>query len=368
MKIVHAILAGWGLVAGVGLRAESTVPVNAPLAPAPAVSPADPIAQALPILEAKCVDFGALQYRLGERLSELAARSDGKISLLMPGTQPLSPILTAVLPNNIAYCRLGSFTPKKDWAGVAADLNAMIETQHVYGAVIDLRANASGDYAGAGRMLGFLIPTDTSLSRYVPAPKPGVVTAAPVPAVSPIAGPIVVLINGQTAGAAEALAGCLKADGARVVGRATAGTGFEEDKLADGEILRFATALPIVRGDTIIRPVTPDIAEKVDDRNERAALTLIRDDHVLDVIEESAERQRMSEASLVKGQDPEWDAYLASLERGPVLLSLPRVHDPVLVTALDSLRAIRISQEPAPAPVQQAAAANNAEPGVTSVQ
>ena len=54
----------------------------------------------------------------------------------------------------------------------------------------------------------------------------------------------------------------------------------------------------------------------------------------------------MSEASLVQGQDPEWDDYLSSLEKGPVLLSLPHIHDPVLIAALDSLRAIRFSQGP----------------------
>jgi hypothetical protein len=91
-------------------------------------------------------------------------------------------------------------------------------------------------------------------------------------------------------------------------------------------------------------PVVPDIALKVNDRTEKAALVLIRDNHISDVIEESAERHRLSEASLVKGQDPELDDYLASLEKGPVLLSLPVIHDVVLISALDSLRAIRLSE------------------------
>ena len=217
--------------------------------------------------------------------------------------------------------------------------------------------------------------TDTSLLRYVPPLKPGTMPPAPIPALPHIDGPVIVLTNTQTAGAAEALAGCLKADGALVVGRPTAGTGFEEDKLANGEVLRFATALhPVLTGDTMIRPVTPDIAMQVDDHNEKAALMLIREDHVLDVIQESAERKRMSEASLVNGQDPEWDAYLASLESARVLLSLPRIHDPVLVAALDSVRAIRLSQPAEPEPVTpvtpagQAAAANDVKPANTSIQ
>jgi len=370
MKITHAISAGFWLLAGGLLLAEPTIPV-----PTPSVPPADATAEALPFLQARYVDFAALHYKEGDKLSDLAARSEGKISLVMPGRVVPTPILTAALPDGIAYCRLGSFTPKKDWSGVEGELKSLIDFQHVFGAVIDLRDNSSDDYAGAAQILSFFVPNDTSLLEYAIQGKPALAQLPSVVLQGRFDGPIVVLTNGQTAGAAEALAGCLKADGALVVGRTTAGTGFEEDKLANGEILRFAIALhPSLTGDTMLRPVTPDIAMQVDDHNETAALMLIRDDHVLDVIQESAERKRMSEASLVNGQDPEWDAYLASLESAPVLLSLPRIHDPVLVTALDSVRAIRLSEtsatEPAAlgAPARQAAAANDVKPANTSVQ
>ena len=365
MKIINVTFAAIWLAAGGGLIAE---PAAAPTAPSAASAPvADPTAEALPILQAKYVNFADLHYQTGDHLSDLTARSEGKISLVSPESSTPTPILNAVLPDGIAYWRLGSFTPKKDWASVAGDLKSMIDTQHVFGAVLDLRANASDDYAGAAQVLSLFVPNDTSLLRYavqVKTPE----TPAPVLAQPHFSGPIIVLTNDQTANAAEALAGCLKSDGGLVIGRATAGTGFEEAKLSNGEILRFAVPLSPQIGDTMIRPVTPDIAMNVDDRNERAALTLIRDDHVLDVIQESAERRRMSEASLVKGQDPEWDAYLASLENGRVLLSLPRIHDPVLVTGLDSLRAIRLSEAPSALPVQQAAAANDAPAGSGSVQ
>jgi hypothetical protein len=160
-------------------------------------------------------------------------------------------------------------------------------------------------------------------------------------------------------GAAEALAGYLQADGAIVVGRETAGKValFKEDKLSSGPVLRYvvpATEPNDPFGAFKFRneapqwghPVIPDIALTVNDRNEKAALVLIRDNHISDVIEESAERHRLSEATLVKGQDPELDAYLASLEKGPVLLSLPVIHDVALISAMDSLRAIQLSERP----------------------
>lgn len=369
MKIIHAISASVWLAAGGFLPAEPTVPAPVPIAPA-----ADPITEALPILQAHYVDFAGLHYKEGDKFSDLAARSDGRISLIMPGTAAPTPILTAALPDGIAYCRLGSFTPKKDWAGLAGELRTLIDWDHVVGTVVDLRGNASTDYAGAAQMMSFLGDGLGPLFKYLPQDKPNFVRLPMTIPDRHLDGPIVVITNGETAGAGEALAACLKADGALVVGRATAGTCFEEDKLADGAILRFATPLHRLPGDSAVRPVTPDIAMKVDDHNEKAALMLIREDRVLDVIQEQAERKRMSEASLVNGQDPEWDAYLSSLENTPVLLSLPRIHDPVLVTALDSVRAIRLSGSATAAPAEstapatQAAAANDAKPANTSVQ
>jgi len=112
------------------------------------------------------------------------------------------------------------------------------------------------------------------------------------------------------------------------------------------------------------QPISPDIGPVVNDSTERAALALIKDNHIADVIQESAERHRMSEASLVEGEDPEWDGYLASLEKKPVLLSLPVIHDAVLISALDSLKAICLSQRPFPAQ----ATANASPPASSSLQ
>jgi hypothetical protein len=374
MKIIHAISAGFWLAAAGILAAEPTVPATAPVTPvAPPASPADPITEALPFLQAAYVDFPALHYKEGDKLSDLELRSQGRISLITPGTVAPVPVLTAALPDGIIYCRLGSFTPKKDWNDVAGSLRSLIDWEHAVGTVVDLRSNASNDYVGAYNALGLLVPGDLTLLKDTPQDKTGFVRLPMQIPDRHLDGPLVVLTNGQTAGAAEALAACLKADGALVVGRATSGTGFEEDKLPDGAILRFATALHRLPGDTMTRPVMPDIAMTVDDHNEKTALMLIREDHVLDVIQEQSARKRMSEATLVSGQDPEWDAYLSTLEQTPVLLSLPRVHDPVLVTALDSVRAIRLSGSPTVAPTAATvpaaqAAANDAKPANTSVQ
>jgi len=344
------------LLTGPVLLAE---PVAAIVAPA-----ADPLAEALPILQAKYVDFKALNYKPGDTLSDLVVRSGGKISLSAPETSSVPiPIVTALLPDNVIYWRLASFTPKKDWTDLAGELKTMVDVQHAVGAVLDLRSNtAPNDYAGAARVAILFAPAGLGL-KYLP--QKDVEGLPPLPmAGSQFDGPLVVLTNEHTTGAAEALAACLKTDGALVVGHATAGRAFvfEEDKLSSGQMLRFAVASPTLADAG--HPVVPDIAVSEDDHTEKASLMLIRDNHISDVIEESAERHRLSEASLVQGQDPEWDAYLASLEKGPVLLSLPSVHDVVLISALDSLRAIRLSQSPVPSQAPQATA--NASPPVSS--
>jgi len=332
---------------------------------APAAYPLDPTIEGVPLLQASYVDFAALHYQKGDQLTDLISRSNGKIALEPPVITPPVPILTATLPDGIAYWRLASFTPKKDWAALAGDLRTMIDFQHVYGAILDLRSNATPeDFAGAAQVLNFFVPADNSFFRYLPQKGDGVFQLPmPIPD-REFRGPLIVLINGQTTGAAEALAATLKADGALLIGRPTGGTTsfFEAETLSSSRILRFAVAPPASLDPG--HPLSPDIALTIDDHAEMAALTLIRDNHINDVIQESAPRHRLSEATLVQGQDPEWDDYLASLEQRPFLLSLPVIHDVVLVRAMDSLKAIRLSERTIPTQ----ATANVSLPTSASVQ
>ncbi len=322
-----------------------TGPVLAAEPPAP-----DPLAEALPILQAKYVDFKALNYKPGDHLSDLIARSNGGISLGAPETASAPmPIVTATLPGGIVYWRLASFTPAKSWLDLATQLEQ--GSGNAAGIILDLRGNvAPDDYHGAAQALGLFASGDPSLIGYQ-AENSGDSGARSEHHHS-LHLPIVVLTNHQTNGAAEALAACLQADGALVVGRSTRGKAavFEEKNLSSGQVLRFAVATVSMAGGAPLlgHPVVPDLSLPVDDRAEKGALTLIKDNHILDVIEESPERHRMSEASLVQGEDPEWDDYVASLEKRPVLLSLPIIHDVVLISALDSLKAIRLSQRPLP--------------------
>ena len=157
-------------------------------------------------------------------------------------------------------------------------------------AILDLRSNtAPDDYAGAARVLGFFAPGDHTLDKYLPQKGNGLHLPSAIPG-REFQGPLVVLTNHQTSGAAEALAACLQADGALVAGRTTAGKSsfFEEHQLSSGQILRFVpTQASLVDGTPLFgRCVTPDLAPTVDDWSEKAALVLIGDQHIADVIQE----------------------------------------------------------------------------------
>jgi hypothetical protein len=336
-------------------------------ATAPDSKTADPIVEALLILQAKYPDFKELQYKEGDHLSDLISRSAGKISLDAPETgaaaasNSVSNVM-ATLPNNILYWRLASFTPEKRWLDTGGQLQQAAPT--AAGVVLDLRSTLTpDDYRGAAQVLLFFAPGDMTRFEFSDTTSHDHSSGNPVI----LAGgqysfhvPIVVLTNDQTAGAAEALATCLKADGALVMGRPTAGKMgvFEEQKLSSGQILRYYTSSVNFQEDPKAvfkipqhslpwnQAVVPDISLTVDEQTEKSALGLIRDKRVLDVIAEGAQRHRMSEASLVHGDDPELNDYVAAQEKKPDAASAttPAVRDVVLISALDSLKAIQLSQ------------------------
>jgi len=342
-KVKFVFMAGLLLFAGPMLKAEPSA-TTTPRSP-------DPLAEALPILQAKYADFQALQFKEGDKLGDLMARSNGKIYLCEPEPTP-TPIITAFLPGNIIYWRLSSFTPETSWADLSAQFDQWTG-QGAEGIILDLRSNtAPDDYAGAARLADFFTPNQTTLFSFMPGS--GAANSEQVfrnDAPGPVFHlPVVIMTNRQTDGAAEALAACLKVQGALVVGRTTRGRAadFAEQKLSTGQVLRFAVAQVRMADGTDLwkHPVNPDISLVVNDQIEKAALDLIGQHGVLEVIRETAERHRMSEAALVQGKDPEWDAYLASREKKPETnhSTAPSVQDVVLINALDSLKAIQVSQ------------------------
>ena len=159
---------------------------------------------------------------------------------------------SAVIESNVAYVRVSRVAGNLP-AELGAASRALTATNKVAGAVLDLRFAGGDDYGAA-----------QETAQLLSAPK----------ASRPLAGPLVVLVNSGTCGAAEAVVAALrKAGAALIVGNPTAGAAmtFKEFALKDGERLLIATTPVKVDGQAIpSEGLKPDIAVAVNADDERA--------------------------------------------------------------------------------------------------
>lgn len=157
-------------------------------------------------------------------------------------------------------------------------------------------------------------------------------------------GVLVVLTDGDTSGAAEALAGTLRLNAnAMIVGANTSGEAveFEDTPLGDGKILRVAVAQVVLPNAGAIYPngVVPDIAASLSADDQAEIFRLSAERGVSQFVFES-ERPRMNEAALVANTNPELDAEVFR-ERN----ASPKLKDTVLQRAVDLVTAIRFYGE-----------------------
>ncbi|HSB80934.1 MAG TPA: S41 family peptidase [Candidatus Methylomirabilis sp.] len=160
----------------------------------------------------------------------------------------------------LAHLRIASFSK-----GVTHDLrNALLEIQHqgLTGLILDLRNDPGGLFDEAlGTASQFRTGGDVLLEK----DSAGKVTPVPVRAGGVAADiPMVVLINGGTASAAEIVGGALTdAHRARLVGEKTFGTGtlLETFPLSDGSALLLATKEWLTPAGHLIwhRGISPDV-------------------------------------------------------------------------------------------------------------
>jgi C-terminal processing protease CtpA/Prc len=275
---------------------------------------------------------------------------------------PVLPASPALLPDNIVYCRLASFQPASSWPELAGRFDKWI-AQGAPGVILDVRSNSTpDDFDGAARLAGLFLPPGTPLFNVrvsgqqhsyasVGPESPG----TPV-AVLPATVPMIVLIDDRTTGAAEAFAAAFRNHGALLMGQSVpvqSASPAEPGGAAHPALHELAEEIVLPDGTSLAaHPVVPDVGIVVDDKKEQAALALIGQEHIADVIEENAERHRLSEAALVRGEDPEITlSVVPGAVRGSPTLPLSTAQDAILVDALASLKAIRLSQgTPAPTP------------------
>jgi C-terminal processing protease CtpA/Prc len=140
----------------------------------------------------------------------------------------------------------------------------------IKGVILDLRFAEGNDYGAAAAAADCFLNSDQPLLDW------GTGSARATKKTNSIAAPVAILVNSQTAGAAESLAAALReAEIGLILGGATAGQAkvFKEFSLDNGQKLRIATAqIKLGDGTPLVCGLKPDIAMEASLADERAYL------------------------------------------------------------------------------------------------
>jgi hypothetical protein len=260
---------------------------------------------------------------------------------------------TNCFENAFGYLRIARVEP-----GLARALGEALtglSTNRLEGLVLDLRYASGWDYAQVAPAADWFLADERPLVDW------GAGVRKSTARTNAFTQPVVVLMNGRTAGAAEALAAALRETRAGLlIGTRTAGEAsvFKEFPLSNGERLRVATA-PVLVGDAQPVPVAglrPDIQVTVPPDEEweffTNAFRVVRNpaapDSPLNL--PGFTNRPQNEAELVRlhreGLDPEADPPRTSPK--PTLPKRPVVTDPPLARALDLLKALAVVRHDRP--------------------
>ncbi len=306
------------------------------------LAPAE-IDEAIKLLKSNFVDPNALKDQEMNRatLEGLLARLHGG-ALLLPGkTAPTeeTPFYSDIISNHIGYLRLGAMTKENLRALDQALANST--AKKVDAVVIDLRASSvANDFEVAAEMAKRFAPKGAMLLKLT---RPGthqerVFTNDREPS---FRGPMMVLIDNETAGAAEAMAAALKSDAkALLIGASTAGRAVEyaDFPLASGKVLRVATAEASASNGQSLFPgaVQPDLAVDFPSKQKYQIFALSAQRGMAPFVFE-AERPHFNEAALISGINPELEARATRKN--------DELHDAVLQRAVDVIVSLAVFQK-----------------------
>ena len=292
-------------------------------------------------------------------VSALAPRVSLVTNGVATNTASQTPLITktSLHEGNIAYLRIG----KVD-AGLAKAVRDACDTlgasNRLKGVVLDLRFAGGDDYAAAVGTADLFVKKEQPLLDW----GNGLVRSKEKNDVLSL--PVAVLVNRQTAAAAEALAAILRETGTGLIlGNKSAGQAMisQEFPLKNGQRLRIATS-PVRLGDgstLSVDGLKPDITVEVSPEDERAywsdAFTVMPKGDLLASANLSltnaagginrTDRRRFNEAELVRerrdGVSLDSDGPKGR-ENEP---EKPVVHDPALARALDLLKGLAVVRQ-----------------------
>ncbi|MEW6160971.1 MAG: S41 family peptidase [Verrucomicrobiota bacterium] len=235
-------------------------------------------------------------------------------------------------------------------------LSKLETTNKLKGLVLDLRFAGGDDYRAAAAVADRFMDAEKALVKWSDS------TLRSKSKTNAIAMPVVLLVNQETAGAAEVLAGILReCDSGILIGTQTAGQAhlFREFPLSTGQRLRIATDAVEV-GDQHALPVqglAPDIAIAVSKEDEKAffedpfkvlpklfAEAAKAGSNTVAGATNRPPRRRLNEADLVRMQREGVDLDLEINRAQELLEKKAVITDPALSRGIDLLKGLAVVQ------------------------
>jgi Peptidase family S41 len=252
-----------------------------------------------------------------------------------------------IIGGHIGYVRVGSLN--------AANLQTLDKSlgnfaaKNVNALIVDLRASqATTDLALAAEFAKRFCPKGKTLFtlRKPTGRQDRVFSSDRDPA---FRGLVMVLADGDTVGAAEAIAAALRFyNKALVIGQTTAGRAAEYSELLlpSGKILRVAVAEMVSPDGRSLFPegMKPDLPVEMSMADKRQIFQLSGEKGMGPFVYEGA-RPHMNEAALLAGTNPEVEAAEAAQQRRGRGPEKPPAHDPVLQRALDVVTSLEVYQK-----------------------
>jgi C-terminal processing protease CtpA/Prc len=255
--------------------------------------------------------------------------------------EPAAPIYGEILENHVGYLRPGAMNS----ANLQTMDKKLIEfaSKKVDGLIIDLRASAATDFATAADFAKRFCAKGKTLFTLR---KAGKEEKAFVSDRDPtFQGMMLILIDGDTASGAEAMASAVRAlNKALTIGQPTAGSAVEyaDLPLPSGKILRVAVAEAAGPDGASLYPqgVKPDLPVEMS-LVEKRQIFLMSIDRGMGPFVYETERPHFNEAALMAGTNPELESV--EQRRGRGRDSLPR--DAVVQRALDLITSLEVLQK-----------------------
>lgn len=238
---------------------------------------------------------------------------------------------------------------------IATNHAQMVATgkKRLKGIILDLRFANGFDYAAAGAVADLFLNSNQTLLTWENG------SAKATSKTNAITSHLAILVNSQTAGAAEAVAAALhESEAGLIIGSTTAGqtSMFKEYTLSNGSQLRVASGEVRLGNDHALSNVKPDIAINISVDDEKKYLkspytSLAKAGNSTNLqtgqMEESLTnriRRRFNEAELVRqqheGSDLDDDVVPQRIDDN----IRPSIADPVLLRGMDLLKALAVVQ------------------------